>query len=405
MAVASGSPGGDVRGCAVCGSTRKRVLFRQRFSALSSGCVVDGYDVVICPECGFGYADGIPDQAALDVYYREMSKYEHQDSDGQPTDFEERHFPEVAAIVRRYVPSHDARIFEIGCATGRLLFELKENGYRHVLGLDPSPVCAETARCLYGIDVRTGSLADLESDVGRFELVVMVAVLEHIRDLGPALARVRGLLSPGGMLYIEVPDAASFARSPDAPFQEFSIEHINFFSKTSLTNLLARHGFRVAMLQQTSSDQTSGKTGYEIKAILRADDAARSDGLVVDAETQVGLSAYISQSQEAEHRIHKIVDDLVARRKAIVVWGVGTHTQRLMATSRLSEVAIEAFADSNPRYHGKQLHGIPIIAPGDVRDFSTPILISSRVFQSAIEEQIRRDLGLSNEIITLYALD
>jgi len=49
-------------------------LFQQRFSVLSTGSLMDGYDVVICQECGFCFADNIPEQAAFDLYYREMSK-------------------------------------------------------------------------------------------------------------------------------------------------------------------------------------------------------------------------------------------------------------------------------------------------------------------------------------------
>jgi hypothetical protein len=48
------------------------------------------------------------------------------------------------------------------------------------------------------------------------------------------------------------------------------------------------------------------------------------------------------------------------------------------------------------------LHGRPILAPAALKDHPEPVLVSSRVFQKEIAEQIRQDLGCSNELILLY---
>jgi hypothetical protein len=73
-----------------------------------------------------------------------------------------------------------------------------------------------------------------------------------------------------------------------------------------------------------------------------------------------------------------------------------------MATSRLPQADIVAFIESNARYHGKTLHGRPILAPDALRGHHEPVLISSRVFENEIAEQIRHDLGCPNELILLY---
>jgi hypothetical protein len=91
------------RRCAICHGQRKRLLYQQRFSMLSIGSILNGYDVVICQDCVFCYEDNIPDQSAFDVYYREMSKYEHQDHAGQPTEFEPRQIPELAQFLAKNI--------------------------------------------------------------------------------------------------------------------------------------------------------------------------------------------------------------------------------------------------------------------------------------------------------------
>ena len=61
--------------------------------------MVDEYDVAICRRCGGAYADRIPDQAAFDRYYREMSKYEYAQRDGAESDYDRRRLEMIAAIV------------------------------------------------------------------------------------------------------------------------------------------------------------------------------------------------------------------------------------------------------------------------------------------------------------------
>jgi hypothetical protein len=65
-------------------------------------------------------------------------------------------------------------------------------------------------------------------------------------------------------------------------------------------------------------------------------------------------------------------------------------------------VNISAFIDSNPKYHGQRLNGIPIVSPDSLGGRSEPILVCSRVFQKEIEQQIQQQLHLSNEVLSLY---
>ena len=82
------------RDCAVCGSAKKQRLFEQKFSTV---CLLEGYSVVVCQECGFAYADDIPDQQAFDAYYRDLSKYEYQHRGGQESVNDEARLRDVAA--------------------------------------------------------------------------------------------------------------------------------------------------------------------------------------------------------------------------------------------------------------------------------------------------------------------
>jgi SAM-dependent methyltransferase len=391
-----------LRPCPVCGAASRRVLFRQDFAAVDEATPVTGYDVVVCGECGCGYADGIPDQRAFDRYYRDMSKYEYHQREGAESEYDQRRLGIIAGVVAPHVQSRTARILDIGCATGRLLANLRDRGFPGVVGLDPSPACAATAKRLYGIDVRTMTLAELGTTGERFDFAILVGVLEHLRDLDEAFVHLRAILNPGGLLYVEVPDATAFADWPNAPYQDFSTEHINFFAPLSLDNLMGRRGFARVFSEQNHREQSYRTVMSNISAVYRKNPDGAATALRFDAETARGLERYIANCRSEDARLHAKIDALVGAGRPVLVWGVGTHTTRLMATSRLSEANIVAFIESNVRYHGRTLRGRPIIAPEGLRNHPEPVLVSSRVFQHEIAGQVRNQLGCANELILLY---
>ncbi len=393
-----------VRGCPVCGGSNHSVLFRQEFAAVDEATPVTGYDVAVCSACGCGYAEGIPGQDVFDEYYRTMSKYEYHQRDGAESDFDARRLRLIAGVIAPLVPSLDARILDVGCATGRLLANLRELGFVNVEGTDPSPACAVAAKRLYDIPVHTSTLAQLGAKGEKFDIVILVGVLEHLRDLGAAFAHLRSTLHPDGLLYVEVPDATAFADWSNAPYQDFSTEHINFFAPRSLDNLMAVHGFVRVFLKQNHREQSWRTVMSNISAAYRKVTAVPAGPVVFDDATSVGLERYIAACCAEDEALHTRVDTLAASRRPILVWGVGTHTSRLMATSRLAEANIVAFIESNARYHGKMLQGKPILAPEALKGRTEPVLISSRVFQHEIAEQVRTGLGCANELILLYDL-
>ena len=116
------------------------MLFRQEFAAVDQATPVTGYDVVVCERCGGGYADGIPDQAGVrpllprHVQVRVRAARRRgvrvRLSGGSTL---------IADIIAPHLPSPDVRILDVGCASGRLLANIRDRGFANVTGLDPSP--------------------------------------------------------------------------------------------------------------------------------------------------------------------------------------------------------------------------------------------------------------------------
>jgi SAM-dependent methyltransferase len=360
---------------------------------------LNGYDVVSCKRCGLGFADDIPEQDIFDRYYQDNSKYEYQHTGGKESESDESRFCAIASTLERLVASKSSRVLEIGCATGRLLALLRDAGFADVHGLDPSPGCAQAAWDLYQIPVSAGSLFSIPAPLNTYDLVISVGVLEHVKDVSKALDCVRRVLAPKGLVYAEVPDGSRYAGRPDAPYQEFSIEHINFFSTVSLSNLFRRNGFRPVSTGEAVRQQNENTTCPVAFGIFEKADSILP--IERDERTEPGLRRYIEESAAVDARVRRVIQD-TARGRELLVWGAATHTQRLLAVGAFTNIRISAFIDSNPKLHGHTLQGIPIVSPASIRGRNEPILISTRGFQRQIRDQIRGPLNLDNEVILLY---
>jgi SAM-dependent methyltransferase len=384
--------------CPVCGSARSKLLFQQSFEQFSGVSLMNGYDVVICQDCGAGFADGIPPQSAFDDYYRDLSKYEDPASRNEPPPVEQR-FRDIAGLVAKYIPTPESRVLEIGCANGGLLKALRDLGFLNLFGCDPSPGCVRAARESYGIPGFAATVFTVPPPEEPYDFLILTGVMEHIRDLERAVEQFRRLLRKGGRVYLEVPDASRYEPLLDAPFQEFSIEHINFFSKMSLVNLMQACGFHLVEADRTVRPlhEVACPCTYGVFE-NRTEPAA----VKFDARTESGLQAYIDGCMGEDRRIRTAIQDSLLPGERMIVWGVGTHTLRLLATGGFDLARIALFVDSNPKYQRQQLRGVPIVAPDKVKTRPEPILISSRSSQQAIQNQIRTALKLKNPLILLY---
>ncbi|TDU28345.1 methyltransferase family protein [Panacagrimonas perspica] len=394
-----------VRACPGCGGPRGHRLFEQHFARIEGVSIMDGYDVVTCGVCGVCFADKIPEQADFDRYYRDGSKYEGTGKSAELPRATLRRFEQEVSDIERYLPTRSLRVLEVGCATGAMLGMLRDRGYSNVVGLDPSPGCAAAAWENYRVKVRVGDLSDArlipDGETG-YDMIILIAVLEHVRDIAAVLRTLRAALSPGGLLYIEIPNAGGWVRNVDAPFQEFSVEHINYLSANSLAALARCNGFEVVDLLERDRAHNDEVTAPVAASVLKASE--KVEPIVPEHATAATITAYIETSHRRERAIRDFVAELARRAEPLIVWGCGTLTLRLLATSELGRVPIAAFVDGNSRYWGKTINGIRILAPEEVSGRSESILVSSIGHQADIARHIRDQLSYPHPVLTYPAV-
>jgi len=384
----------------VCGSVLHDALYEQRFEDFAAGSITDAYDVVACRVCGMCFASGLPDKARFSEYYDQSSKYDLSAVGAEVSTFDAKRYMDEARFIAAHVADRTGPILDIGTATGDLLVALRDLGFTSVHGVEPSPEAARKAREIHGLDVIVGDARAAKAWDGGFAVVCLAAVLEHLVDPAAALREIADLLDANGLLYLLVPDAERFSDHVDAPYQEVSVEHINYFTAASLQNLLSSAGLEVVVTQATVVHQSRDSDGPALEVLYRR--SGRAPDVQIDSEGVDHLRRYIARSGEKEAGVLARIAELAEDQSPIYVWGTGTNALHLLATSRLSDCNIVAFIDSNPHYAGQPLAGRMVMAPQEVETLEVPILVASAISQTAIATSARTLFGADAPLILLY---
>ena len=127
-----------LRPCPICDASEAEVLHTQRFVTLAGSPLPDCYDFVVCPTCGFGFADTPASQETYSEFYRSFSKYgaDHTDKE-ESLQLERDRRDNQAKIIARFLKGPQDRILDVGCSRGKLLSSIKDLGYTNLYGLDP----------------------------------------------------------------------------------------------------------------------------------------------------------------------------------------------------------------------------------------------------------------------------
>lgn len=154
------------------------------------------------------------------------------------------------------------RLLDIGSGLAVFPHAMKRRGW-NCTALDPDPRAAEHARATAGVD---SICADFMTEriSGKYSVITLNKVLEHVPDPVAMAGRARGLLDDPGFLYVEVPDAEA-AASGGPEREEFFIEHLHIFSFASLALLATGAGYRVLSMERLQEPSSK----FTLAAFLR----------------------------------------------------------------------------------------------------------------------------------------
>lgn len=222
-----------------------------------SGEVIDtkaGFDVIECKTCGFKHVIPIPTPEELGELYKEnfydTEKPRYFKEVEEDLEWWNLTYHNYYQLFENYCPKASRRLLEIGSGPGYFLKCGKESGWE-VLGFEPSKQASEYSR-RFGVNVVNEFFSDNEAEkYGRFDVVYMNTVIEHLPDPISLIKSVRGALKPGGIICVVSPNEYNplqniLRKNLDYdPWWVAPPQHINYFNFESLKKLLERLEFEI----------------------------------------------------------------------------------------------------------------------------------------------------------------
>jgi 2-polyprenyl-3-methyl-5-hydroxy-6-metoxy-1,4-benzoquinol methylase len=152
-------------------------------------------------------------------------------------------------------------VLDIGCGEGLLATELKNNGNR-ITGIDELPRAARESvlEQYYSADLDKGIEPVLRALNGkRFDCVLLLDVLEHLRQPEKILEECHQVVGPDSDVIISLPNVANITVRLMLLFGRFNYRnqgildrtHLRFFTLKTARQFIESRGFRIVQQRMT----------------------------------------------------------------------------------------------------------------------------------------------------------
>ncbi|NQW29964.1 MAG: class I SAM-dependent methyltransferase [Ignavibacteria bacterium] len=213
----------------------------------------------LCGNCGTTVTPTDEQSALRNEHYQK--KYFLVD----PRPFKTEHhryfrYPEYKQLimeVRKYMPP-PASWLDVGCDHGFFIDDARRLGYA-VSGIEPGERARNYARSI-GLQVAE----DINLVQGKFDVISMWHVLEHIPSPIEFLQNLHGMLETNGVLCIRVPDFDCLSRKllKDNWIWFLPFLHPIHYNLQSLTTMLQSLGFTIELAQRRMSNSFITRRSY-----------------------------------------------------------------------------------------------------------------------------------------------
>lgn len=230
--------------CRCCGNDNLKLLIDLGIQPVAHNLLIDEKEkdklvhpliLHYCDKCGFIQINApIPPEKLYMDYNYCFSGWKNQPHIMDEINLFSKHFKK------------DVSILEIGCNDGVFLKPLYNAGYTNIVGIEPNSYASNQNGDDYCVindmfDVETSQY--IADNYGKFDVVLLRQVLEHIADLDSFFNALKNVISPSGCLFLELPNFDEALTSGDC--STIWEEHPNYFTIDTLNYLLSCHNYEI----------------------------------------------------------------------------------------------------------------------------------------------------------------
>lgn len=298
-----------------------------------------------CDNCGFMQIKDPIDSNILYIDYFTISSWKYQPHMGRL----------VQLILEKTKIPFNASVLEIGCNDGTFLEVLKGAGFKNIVGIEPTADASKLALAK-GIDVLKEFLNpdiahSLVESRGKFDLLIVRQVLEHISDLEGFRSSIQSLLKHGGFIAIEVPDSWLNLSEFDYTLWE---EHVNYFTLESLGRYLQSCGI------QLIHNETIIFSGRCLTVIGRYTGNVRNSSANTIDKLLSAINRYRGIWPIFQKSLKKYLFDLKEQGHRIAVYGAGARSCTFVNFNEIGHL-IEFFVDDQKEKQGLWVPGCKLL--------------------------------------------
>ena len=230
--------------CNLCrGSAFNVLTHRDRYGYAASA--------VGCGRCGLVFLDPVMTREAYARFYVEtyrplVSAYHGRVIDARSIQQEQREYAvERGDLLAPYLTSRGYRtLLDIGGSTGVVAHALAGRFDLSATVVDPAPLETAQAHAL-GLETIEGLVEAVDLGDRRFDVVLLCQTVDHLLDIAGTLGRVRELLAPAGLLFVDVVDfRAAYLRNWSIE-EAVKVDHPYYLTEPTMVAYLRQAGFEV----------------------------------------------------------------------------------------------------------------------------------------------------------------
>lgn len=200
--------------------------------------------LVKCLGCDLVYVSNPPKQEDLAVSYH-LADYDSSEEAGDAAlSYIEAMRPILNKMKKKF------RALDIGSGNGVLLELLQQEGFVDLVGIEPSAAAIDSAPEHRKKWLKEGIFDGSIFEPNSFDLICCFMTMEHVSDPKEIALAAQRLLSPGGVFVTVTHDYQSLVNrilGKKSPI--IDIEHMQLFSKMSLSKLFQLAGFEKIVIK------------------------------------------------------------------------------------------------------------------------------------------------------------
>jgi len=209
-----------------------------------------------CSHCNFIFTNPRPGAVDIGRYYESENYISH--SGKSETLFDKIYLTARNItlgwkhdLIKKYSPT-PSTILDYGCGTGNFLNYIKKAGWK-VAGIEPSEQARQKSTEL----ITSNVYKDINGiHGGKFKIITLWHVLEHIHDLNTTIQELKNRLSKEGYLIIAVPNPNSHdSQYYKSHWAAYDVpRHLWHFTRNTMKPLMAKNGLRIVEVKPMKLD-------------------------------------------------------------------------------------------------------------------------------------------------------